>query len=640
LKIQLRFVISHLTIILLLLFPTITFSQGKLAQRRQDFYASAKLGKLFVQKLNLGAKSYSYNQDTLLKYYNRLLKEYQSQDDSLNKARNIIWLYEIGYIQASLNQIDLAIKTFEQALKLTSKQNNPRAYKYLKIELGDAYRMVGKKKKSNETFLELLDLPIMQKDTAERINCLRIMAENYEYLKEYQKAMELSLQLYNYALEKNDYNMASYKLIQMGRMAAFIESDTNYFEYFHLANSMARRSRIQRRIGNNLINTGNAYRDAGYPKKALSYLLDAYKYKDYFTTYGYVYNLLSLSSTYFELDSIPQSYAYAQKSMQISKKIDAYNYVYQSSIRLANCYIKMNVNDSAKIYLQNAIRLTKDMDNKNRLVNLYKQLSNVCIKIEDYAAAVAYLDSSYIKYTKLITETNDNKLAELRIESDYYIHRTRINELVSNNIIEKEKSKQLTITVISITIALVISIFSAIIIRKRLKQTQESYVNLVKKNIELDKLNHQLHECEIRPTRKAKHENIKNEDIIIQKLKKLLYTDEIFKNSNISLSSLAEELETNTSYLSAIVNNHFNSNLRSLLNKHRIDKARKMLVSEEFKHYSMEGIASEVGFKSRSGFYQTFKIITGLTPSLYIKNYRLIEQYSDDIEEAENGINI
>ncbi|MCD6180443.1 MAG: AraC family transcriptional regulator [Bacteroidales bacterium] len=639
-KIQLRFVISHLTIILLLLFPTITFSQGKLAQRRQDFYASAKLGKLFVQKLNLGAKSYSYNQDTLLKYYNLLLKEYQSQDDSLNKARNIIWLYEIGYIQASLNQIDLAIKTFEQALKLTSKQNNPRAYKYLKIELGDAYRMVGKKKKSNETFLELLDLPIMQKDTAERINCLRIMAENYEYLKEYQKAMELSLQLYNYALEKNDYNMASYKLIQMGRMAAFIESDTNYFEYFHLANSMARRSRIQRRIGNNLINTGNAYRDAGYPKKALSYLLDAYKYKDYFTTYGYVYNLLSLSSTYFELDSIPQSYAYAQKSMQISKKIDAYNYVYQSSIRLANCYIKMNVNDSAKIYLQNAIRLTKDMDNKNRLVNLYKQLSNVCIKIEDYAAAVAYLDSSYIKYTKLITETNDNKLAELRIESDYYIHRTRINELVSNNIIEKEKSKQLSITVISITIALVISIFSAIIIRKRLKQTQESYVNLVKKNIELDKLNHQLHECEIRPTRKAKHENIKNEDVIIQKLKKLLYTDEIFKNSNISLSSLAEELETNTSYLSAIVNNHFNSNLRSLLNKHRIDKARKMLVSEEFKHYSMEGIASEVGFKSRSGFYQTFKIITGLTPSLYIKNYRLIEQYSDDIEEAENGINI
>ncbi|RLD38743.1 MAG: hypothetical protein DRI74_02935 [Bacteroidetes bacterium] len=624
----------------MLLFPTITFSQGKLAQRKQDFYASAKLGKLFVQKLNLGAKSYSYNQDTLLKYYNRLLKEYQSQDDSLNKARNIIWLYEIGYIQASLNQIDLAIKTFEQALKLTSKQNNPRAYKYLKIELGDAYRMVGKKKKSNETFLELLDLPIMQKDTAERINCLRIMAENYEYLKEYQKAMELSLQLYNYALEKNDYNMASYKLIQMGRMAAFIESDTNYFEYFHLANSMARRSRIQRRIGNNLINTGNAYRDAGYPKKALSYLLDAYKYKDYFTTYGYVYNLLSLSSTYFELDSISQSYAYAQKSMQISKKIDAYNYVYQSSIRLANCYIKMNVNDSAKIYLQNAIRLTKDMDNKNRLVNLYKQLSNVCIKIEDYAAAVAYLDSSYIKYTKLITETNDNKLAELRIESDYYIHRTRINELVSNNIIEKEKSKQLTITVISITIALVISIFSAIIIRKRLKQTQESYVNLVKKNIELDKLNHQLHECEIRPTRKAKHENIKNEDVIIQKLKKLLYTDEIFKNSNISLSSLAEELETNTSYLSAIVNNHFNSNLRSLLNKHRIDKARKMLVSEEFKHYSMEGIASEVGFKSRSGFYQTFKIITGLTPSLYIKNYRLIEQYSDDIEEAENGINI
>jgi AraC-like DNA-binding protein len=627
-------------IFLLLTLPVIVFSQDKLAQRKKDFYTTIDALSLNPEKLHLKVKSKLYNSDSLQKYGTLLQEEYKGKQDILNKAQNITWLYEIGHVYINLENNDLAIKKLEQALKLTNKSTNQQAYIRLKMELGNAYRMVGKKKRSNETLLEILDLPLMQQDTAERISCLRLMSENYEYLKEYQKAMELCLQLYDYALKKNDYNIASYNLIQMGRMAAFLEPDTTYFEYFHLANRMAKRSGIQRRIGNNLINTGNAYRDAGYPETALGYLLEALRYKNYYPTYGYVYNLLGLSSTYFDLDSIPQSYAYAQKSMQIAKEIDAYNYVYHSSIRLADCYLKMNKNDSAKIYLQNAIRLDKTMDNENRSVDLYKQLSNVCIKMQDHAAAVAYLDSSYIKYTQLITETNDDKLAQLRIESDYYIHRTRINELVSNNKIEKEKSKQLIIMVICALIALAITIFSVIIIRKRLKQVRESYVNLVKKNIELDKLNHQLHECEIRPTRKIKHENIKNEDLIIQKLKKLLHTDEVFKNPDLSLSSLAEVLETNTSYLSAIVNNHFNCNLKSLLNKHRIDKARKMLVSEEFKHYSMEGIANEVGFKSRSGFYQTFKTVTGLTPTLYIENYKLIEQNAEEMEEAGNGNSI
>lgn len=635
----LKYKISYLVLFLLLSAPLASMSQDKLAERKKDFYTSVVAVELYVKGLDLGAKSYLYNQDYLLDYYKQLLEEYKSKEDSLNTPQHVVWLYEIGYVQVSLNQTNLAIETFESALKLTDKVKNPRAYKYLKIELADAYRMVGKKKKSNETFLELLDLPLMQEDTLAQINCLRTMTENYENLKDYQKAMELSLQLYNYALRNSDYGMASYKLIQMGRMAAILEPDTTYFEYFHLANTMAKKSGIERRIGNNLINTGNAYRKAGYSIKALKYLHKAEEYEKYFTTYGYVYNLLGLSSAYYELDSIPQALFYAKKSRKIAKEIDAYNWVYHSSIKLANCYVKMNKNDSARIYMQEALRLDKIIDNKGQSIDLYKQLSDICINLQDHVAAVAYLDSSYIKYIQLITETNDDKLAQLRIESDYYIHRNRINELVSNNKIEKEKSKQLIITVIGVLIALAITIFSTIIIRKRLKQVKESYVNLVKKNIELDKLNHQLHECEIRPTRKIKHENIKNEDIIIHKLKKLLHTDEVFKNSDISLSSLAEVLETNTSYLSAIVNNHFNCNLKSLLNKHRIDKARKMLVSDEFKHYSMEGIASEVGFKSRSGFYQTFKTVTGLTPTLYIENYKLIEQNTEEMEEPENGNN-
>ena len=118
--------------------------------------------------------------------------------------------------------------------------------------------------------------------------------------------------------------------------------------------------------------------------------------------------------------------------------------------------------------------------------------------------------------------------------------------------------------------------------------------------------------------------NIKDEDKILEKLNELLDEKEIYKKPELSLLTLAEELGTNTSYLSTIINTHFRVNLKSLINKYRIDEARRLLVSEEASGYSIEGIALEVGFQSRSVFYQTFKQITGMTPTAYVKTYKSV----------------
>lgn len=608
----------------ILFIPLLGLSQTKLEQRKENFNINLENLRLKPEELSLGTIINGISRDSLLVYYEEILTTYKDRQDVLNIEQNIFCLFEIGLLQTKLGYNELAIETFGNAIKQTDKIENIEAYVQLNLNLGDTYRHIGMKQKSNDIILDVLDLQIIQKDSNRLIGYLGIVAENYESLGDYQLAMETCLLLYDYHFKRNDFSRASYILIQLGRIGSFLEVDTSYFEYFHLANGMAISSGDESRIENNLVNTGNAYRKAGYPAIALKYLKKANEYSKFNSPYGSVYTLLGLTATYLNLDSVQQAYKYAKRAMKKAYEIDAYNWIYHLNIRLATCHIRMHQFDSAKICLTEAVRLSKILNNKNYSVYLFKQLYELSLKMEDYPVAIQYLDSSYSEYTKLVSEKNDDKLAQLRMESDYYVHRSRITELVSNNKLEKERSKKLIVIISGVIIILILTVYFAIIVRRRLKQLRESYVSLVKKHIELDEMNKKLHECEIKPKTKIKLENIKNEDLIIKKLRELLIKNEIFTKPDLSLKSLADNLGTNTSYLSATINSHYNCNLPSLINQHRIDKARKMLVSDEFKHYSMEGIASEVGFKSRSGFYQSFKTITGLSPILYIENYKLI----------------
>ena len=428
------------------------------------------------------------------------------------------------------------------------------------------------KERSNEVFSELLVISEIKGDTATAFQVKSFMAENYENMGDYEKALELCIQLYETNLKNNELADASYNLIQMGRISKFLETDTTYLEYYHMANDLAKRSGNMNRISNNLINTGIAYNKAGYPYKAYGYFAKAEELIAYETDYGRVYLYNAKSLMYFNMDSISQSYKYTRRAYKLASAIKAYNFIYHSSLRLASLSEKTGQLDSARVFMLNAVNLNKLLQNKSYSQYLYKRLSDLNHQLGEYQLALAYLDSSYMAYTSHIKETNRDKLLDLRNQSDYLIQRNRISELVASNNLEQEKNKKLIIIIFSILMALSISIYLALHIRKRLLQLRESYMNLVRKNIELDRLNKKLQACETRPARKNISESIKDEDVILLKLKKLLYREEIYIDNGLTLVTLADKLGTNTSYLSAIINSHFNCNFRTLINKYRIEK--------------------------------------------------------------------
>lgn len=104
------------------------------------------------------------------------------------------------------------------------------------------------------------------------------------------------------------------------------------------------------------------------------------------------------------------------------------------------------------------------------------------------------------------------------------------------------------------------------------------------------------------------------------KLKNLISNEKLYLDPNLTLKSVADQLGTNTKYLSQVVNRNTGFNFQYFINTYRIEEAKKKITSEDYKNLTLYGIALQCGFKNKSTFYKVFKEVTHLTPKDYIKN--------------------
>lgn len=105
-----------------------------------------------------------------------------------------------------------------------------------------------------------------------------------------------------------------------------------------------------------------------------------------------------------------------------------------------------------------------------------------------------------------------------------------------------------------------------------------------------------------------------NKRILID-LKQLFEKDKIYKSNTISLVSLARKLNTNTHFLSQVINENYHKTYFELLSEYRMGEAKNLL--QQNKKYKVSDIAFDVGYNSLSAFNTAFKKSTGITPSKY-----------------------
>jgi len=114
-----------------------------------------------------------------------------------------------------------------------------------------------------------------------------------------------------------------------------------------------------------------------------------------------------------------------------------------------------------------------------------------------------------------------------------------------------------------------------------------------------------------------------------QKIEQLLNDLDIFEqrtdflNPSMSLSMLAAQLQTNTKYLSHIINNYKNADFNGYINRLRINYILlKLKEDPSYATYKISYLAETCGFSSHSVFSSVFKQVLGISPSYFIAQLR------------------
>lgn len=98
------------------------------------------------------------------------------------------------------------------------------------------------------------------------------------------------------------------------------------------------------------------------------------------------------------------------------------------------------------------------------------------------------------------------------------------------------------------------------------------------------------------------------------KIEQLFKEQKLYLEPELSLSDLATKLKTNTSVLSAAINQNFGKNFNDFVNEYRVEEVKRQLKDPTNAHLSLLGVALECGFNSKSTFNRAFKKFTGQSP--------------------------
>jgi len=362
--------------------------------------------------------------------------------------------------------------------------------------------------------------------------------------------------------------------------------------------------------------------------------------------------LNNLGDNAIKTDKIDSAFYYLNKSFQISKQ---HNDIYLEMIlnSIAESYQKNKLYDSAFHYFglsQNEARKKDRTDLESEFLSKsgklffevnnidsalhYINLSNIIAIEKKFSGILAdnYLllskieeskgsSKSAFEYFKFYANLKDSiysidKFSEInQLQRLYEISKTnqQIEELLIDRQLKENTIHYQRIVQWIVIIAILLLIIVLLIVIYQHRALRKSYKILFNKNVDIIKNNKKTSEKDKIPD---------DYEDLMKKILAVMEDPAIYCDQSFSADKLASLTQSNHSYVSTAIKNTLNKNFRSFLSSYRIREAQRIFSEFDTEKYSIEFISQKVGFKSRSGFFDAFKEVTGVSPSYYLKSLK------------------
>lgn len=323
-------------------------------------------------------------------------------------------------------------------------------------------------------------------------------------------------------------------------------------------------------------------------------------------------------------------------SLQYLKKSDTiplddgmpFNYQHNLFL-LASVYQKKQKSDSAVWYANTLLNaLNKHPKNDDSSYKAYHILATEYHKLDKKDLAYLYASKALEEMTKIdtIKIKGAERASTFKLEQIKTNYETK-EEASSESFFATNKSK------IIFAILAIISCISGLffLYQRKKKNILVSGVNLNKQSTleqinitpdeevrtaeQADKITHKVKDKE------TLDHKINNEVVnkILKGLKQI-EKEKSYLNRDFNLRFVTSKLNTNTSYVSKVLNAHMGVSFTDYVNNLRIQYIKDQLTKDpKLRLLSLDALANDIGYSNASSFSKIFKKFTGVAPSKFIK---------------------
>ncbi len=565
--------------------------------------------------------AYQYQMDSAVFYYRKALDILKQAGDNYYISYT---LNNLGWIYNNYGNYQKAIDSYDESLRYINKDEHPDDLAHIYINLGNSYHHLGSYYTAIKFFRKAVSICRDLNYQPALPIAYNGLGLAYKYLSNFDSA----IYYYNAMLEiDKEIGTPRDQAIDYGNIGALYFEWKQYHESYHFhkqALSIYLKDGNKNDLSVAYNNLGEVYEAMGRYDSSLYFLnlaLDIDRETGRNQNMANRYN--NMGDVYFDLNNFNKALDNYNRALEINRE-NGNRYSVALNLRnIARVKHKTGETSQAEKFYQKSLKIAREIKSQTLISAILESMADFYGETQQYAKAYHYHQKLEKLKDTIFKTQNQQLLADLQTRHELDKKEKKIALLHSENDLRRKEVKQYRAsTFFFATALLVISILLAVLIfQYRLRQ--KAYKKLVQKNQELAesvKTNGSINPGDSDRGNDESNEKNGNHKELSEKIKVYLKYSKPFLQPDLTLKDMAAELNTNTHYISEVINRDYKSSFTGLINEYRVREACKLLAERNNDHLTIETIARKAGFNSKSAFNNAFKSVTGLTPSYYKKS--------------------